>query len=214
VIVVFDLDDTLYDEINFVRSGFRYVARFLDSCRENEIFSFMWGLFCNIGSGRIFDETVAAFDLSVEVSQLVDLYRYHPPNIGLPGDSKQILENLGGVCPLALITDGPGRMQKNKFFAMGLDQWIEFPVFTSLHDTSKPEEKAFRLVMQYFSDETKFLYFADNPAKDFIAPRNLGWLTVRYKNRFGLYKDLPSDADFEIENRTELLEIVNKVGDK
>ena len=44
--VVFDLDDTLYDEIDYCRSGFRAVARFLGKVAppacSDDVFACLW----------------------------------------------------------------------------------------------------------------------------------------------------------------------------
>ena len=44
MIIIFDLDDTLYDEINYVKCGFEEVSKFLNknfSINKNDSFDFM-----------------------------------------------------------------------------------------------------------------------------------------------------------------------------
>jgi putative hydrolase of the HAD superfamily len=50
------------------------------------------------------------------------------------------------------------------------------------------------------------MYIADNPAKDFIAPFDLGWKTVRIKREGGLHRELhcKQAVDMEIESFDQL----------
>ena len=45
------------------------------------------------------------------------------------------------------------------------------------NESNKPEEKRFKQIMKdYVADN--YVYIADNPVKDFIAPNDLGWRTI------------------------------------
>ena len=55
------------------------------------------------------------------------------------------------------------------------------------------------MVMEKFNTEKKFVYISDNPKKDFIAPKELGWESIRYKNPKGIYKDYENNAITAIE---------------
>jgi len=204
MVVVFDLDDTLYDEIDFVKSGFKEVAGYLGG---GKYFDFMMEEFEKNGSGKIFDKLIEKFSLNESLSKLIEIYRFHRPDISLSDEAREVLENLKAKFPLALITDGHYIMQKNKFYALGLEKYIDFAVFTDFYHTKKPQKKPFEMVMDRFKGE-KFAYVSDNPKKDFFAPKELGWLTVRYKNPRGIYKDIPNNADFQIESLKELLKAV------
>ena len=60
MVIVFDLDDTLYDEIDFVKSGFLEVSEYLG---DKKYFEFMWGEFVTNGSGKIFDKLIDKFSI-------------------------------------------------------------------------------------------------------------------------------------------------------
>ncbi len=205
MVVVFDLDDTLYDEIEFVKSGFKEVCAFL----QNEIyFDFMWSEFLKEGSGKIFDKLIQKFNLTISLEKLVEIYRFHFPEINLDADTKILLTHLKKKIKLALITDGHYITQKNKFAALGLEKFIEFPVFTDTLNTKKPDKKPFMYVSDFFCDN-KYVYVADNPKKDFFAPKELNWFTIRYKNPKGIYRDIKNNADVEIENLGEVATILD-----
>ena len=202
--VVFDLDDTLYDEKDFVRSGFLEVASYLG---DRKYYEFMWRKFHEEGSGKIFDILVDGFDLKDPVQKLIEIYRFHTPTISLPKESDEILKYCKNFST-ALITDGHYIMQKNKFHALELQGRIDYPVFTDWVHTRKPEPKAYEMIMRHFGGNVPFIYISDNPQKDFVAPRKLGWISIRFKNPRGIYRELESDADYEVESRKEILELL------
>ena len=211
MVVVFDLDDTLYDEIEFVKSGFQEIDNYLKNSFGNKnYYNFMWQLFLKNGSGKIFDYLIEEFKLNIDIQKLIEIYRFHRPNISLPISSKKILENLYKNVDISLITDGHYITQQNKFQVLGLEKYIEFPIFTDFYNTKKPDLKPFKIVMEKFPNK-RYIYIADNPKKDFIAPKKLGWKTIRFKNSKGIYKEFVNDADFEIYCREEIIEKIEKL---
>lgn len=210
MVIVFDLDDTLYDEVDFVKSGLREVAEFLG---EERYFDFMWELFRKQGSGKIFNRLLERFDIPVPLQKLVEIYRFHPPRIALPEASVRLLE-FSESFPTALVSDGHYIMQQNKFRALGLDRFVDYPVFTDLYHTRKPETKGFQMVMNRFAGHRDFVYISDNPRKDFVAPRQLGWKTIRFRNPNGIYRHLGNDALYEVEKRDDIIPILEELKSK
>ena len=204
MVVVFDLDDTLYDEIDFVKSGFKEVSKYLG---RNEYYDFMYKLFLKEGSGKVFNRLIEKFDLDISLQKLIEIYRFHKPEIELPEDSLEVLK-FARRYKTALISDRHYLMQQNKFSALGLEKFIEYPIFTDFYHTKKPELKPFKMIMQKHSNEKDFIYISDNPKKDFIAPNTLGWKTIRYKNPNGIYKHIENNAHYEAENRKKIIEVL------
>jgi len=207
MVTVFDLDDTLYDEIDFVKSGFLEIASTISDTPE-EPFKFMWNIFLHEGSGSIFNQLIQHFHLTITLESLITQYRTHTPNIILSDETMALLNVAKSLGSTALITDGMSKMQTKKYDALGLSQWIDYPVFTDLYNTHKPEPLAFEMVMHHFASETKFVYLSDNPKKDFFAPNQLDWLTIRYKNPQGIYRDVPSNAKYEITSHMEAIPLL------
>ncbi|MGG3881914.1 HAD family hydrolase [Bacillus smithii] len=117
-VVVFDLDDTLYAELTFVRSGFRAVAAFLCniiSVGEEELFEWMWTRLQTNGRGAIFDDLLHHFGVysKTMVRKCISIYRMHKPNIVLPETTMMCLEQLKDR-PLYIVTDGNKIVQHNK----------------------------------------------------------------------------------------------------
>ena len=199
MVIVFDLDDTLYDEVDFVRSGFLEISEYLG---DKKYFEFMWDEFRENGSGKVFNKLIDKFNIKIPLNKLIEIYRFHFPKISLPKESKELLK-FAKIS--ALITDGHYITQQNKYKALNLD--INFPVFTDFYHTKKPELKPFQMVMDKYPNE-KYIYISDNPKKDFFAPKELGWGTIRYKNPNGIYKDIENNADIEVTSRSEILEVL------
>lgn len=207
MIIVFDLDDTLYDEVDFVRSGFAEVAGYLHLPRSE---AFMWEQFTAHGSGRVFDALIAHFGLEVSLQKLIEIYRFHTPDISLDAETAALLQ-FARDYRTALISDGHYLMQRNKFHALGLEAWIDYPLFADYYQTKKPDEKPFRMVMEHFGEGERFIYVSDNPLKDFTAPNALGWRTLRFRNPRGIYRNAPNTADAEAGSRAELLETLQEM---
>ena len=210
MVIVFDLDDTLYDEIDFVKSGFKEIENYL---KDEKYYNFMYELFESEGSGRVFNKLINKFDLDVDINKLIEIYRFHNPDIVLSTESLELL-NFSKDFKTALISDGHYIMQKNKFDALGLDEFIEYPIFTDFYQTKKPALKPYQIVMEKFNDEKKFVYISDNPKKDFKAVKELGWTGIRYKNRVGIYKDFETDTDYEVEKREDIINILRNLSNE
>jgi putative hydrolase of the HAD superfamily len=186
VVVAFDLDDTLYPEETFVRSGFRAVARALHhrwGVSENDAFDLMWESLEQRGRGTQFDEVVSSLGLArrQSVNELVRIYRHHPPSISLPPESKSVLEQLRPR-PLYLVTDGHKVVQQNKIDALGLSAFFRHTYLThryGIHNR-KPSVRVFELMMRRERcGAGEIVFVGDDPSKDFRGVRPHGVRTIR-----------------------------------
>lgn len=184
-VLVLDLDDTLYLERDFARSGFAAVGRWMHA--EHGIRGFAGccaDLFDQGVRGNIFDralESLGGRGAAVPVADLVEVYRSHKPDIALAEDASRLLSRMRGL-PSALITDGPLTCQGNKVAALGLQRRLGKLVLTGAlpQGCGKPNPMAFEMVEQWSGRQPQeHVYVADNPKKDFLAPRRRGWLTVQ-----------------------------------
>jgi len=183
---VFDLDDTLYPERDFVRSGFSVVDEYLSSRLGCEGFlKIALARFERGERGKIFDDSLKDLGVNPDqriISELVAVYRAHRPEIVFFPGAPEFIAKLGGYGHLAVITDGPLICQKNKASALNLSKWFEEIIFTDLlgKGHSKPDPLAFQMLSEKFSaPPEKSVYLADNPGKDFMAPNQLGWKTIQ-----------------------------------
>jgi len=202
--VVFDLDDTLYDEIDYCRSGFWAVSRFLARlstvpCSEDAL-ACLWRHFTAGNRTATFnaalDELGVAYDNHL-IAQLVELYRNHRPTLALPLDSRETLAALKGVYRLALLTDGYLPAQRLKVLALGIEPCFEAIVYTEELGRAcwKPSPVGFeKLAEQLHVLPEQMAYVGDNETKDFIAPNELGMLTIQVQRPARLHTDSPERA--------------------
>jgi len=207
--IVLDIDDTLYLERDYVRSGFEAVGRWAQ--RELGVKDFAdraWAAFEGGARHTIFDEVLTACGARTDdatITELVARYRTHPPSIVLAADAEAGLDRWHGIAALAAITDGPLSSQQAKARALGLERWTSTVVFTASlgPGKGKPDPAAFELVQEELGVGGKScVYVADNPAKDFVGPKALGWRTVRVRRRLSLHADVESGTDVDHEITT------------
>lgn len=210
MVIVFDLDDTLYDEVDFVKSGFKEISSYL---KDEKYYNYMCEIFQLEGSGKVFNKLIEKFNLSININKLIEIYRFHTPSIVLSNESLEILK-FSRNFKTALISDGHYLMQKNKFISLGLTQYIDYPIFTDFFHTKKPELKPYQIVMDKFENESKFIYISDNPIKDFIAVKKLDWIGIRYKNPIGIYKDNENNTDYEVDKKEDIIKILRKLNNE
>lgn len=179
VCVVFDLDDTLYKEIDFLRSAYNYIAGQLcdDGITAALLANKMYQMYCN--KQDVFGYLQEVYP-TVSKSQLLDWYRSHIPIISLDDDTFVLLEWLKlNSFKMGIITDGRSITQRNKILALGLNQYIRFKeiIISEEFGTEKPNRSNYQYFSQLFPGYS-FVYIADNPKKDFVTPNQLGWKTI------------------------------------
>lgn len=195
--IVFDLDDTLYPERDYVRSGLAAAARAFAAASpeagEAAFLALTVGMFEAGVRGRIFDAALA--DLApgappALLQSLIDAYRAHQPtSLSLFGDARDALERWGERGPLGLVTDGFLAVQQAKVRALGIEPCFAALCFTDAlggREAWKPSPQGFLEIMARLGrPASRCVYVADNPHKDFHAPRALGWRTVRVRRPGG-----------------------------
>lgn len=176
---VLDLDDTLYDELDFQMSGMLHVLELtkklfpnakLDKISQDDV-----------TKPKFLDYLVDLVGLSEDQKiELLWVYRLHFPQITLRDDAKAFIERLEKTThPVVILTDGRSVTQRNKLAALGLGA---IPAFISSEwDGTKPSIGRFLEIQKKFEAE-QYIYVGDNPSKDFIAPNRLGWISVGVRN--------------------------------
>lgn len=170
--ILFDLDDTLYPEIDYVHSAYRAIAA-------------RWGvellplMFAAPSIAEAFD-LVTATRPDVTITEIIGLYRTHCPGIHLPWQSLYTLATLRNTGhKIGIITDGRSITQRHKIEALDLDRFVnpEHIIISEEIGGDKTTPLPFETIAGKCPDE-KFTYIGDNPAKDFTYPASMGWRTV------------------------------------
>lgn len=223
--VVFDLDDTLYLERDYVRSGFLYIADLLSKyidVSQGEIFSYLWDLFLQGEKGNLFDQCLQHYPSlqeKVTVNELVTAYREHVPAIEIFPPLKKWLEKNREKFYLGIISDGPLKSQQAKVERLGVKNIIPDIILTDQwgREFWKPNPYSFEILSaQWGLQGEQLIYIGDNPEKDFLAPKRMGWRTVRLKIQGQLNchkRPLTAEAapDYEVFSIEHLLEFLNNI---
>ena len=182
--IVFDLDDTLYKEIDFLKSAYKEIAENLKinssvSYSTQQIYTELLDAYYRKDNPFIY--ALNKYKTSLTKEDLLSIYRNHFPDITLKSDIKNTITYLklrGNE--IGIITDGRSITQRNKIKALGLVDIINNDDILISEETgfSKPDERCYKYFMEKYPKSHNFIYIGDNPEKDFIAPNKLGWETV------------------------------------
>jgi putative hydrolase of the HAD superfamily len=213
--IVFDLDDTLYKEEEYVFSGFKAIDHWLGN--QFNIIGFLpyaVELFKQGERELIFDKVLSKMNLKFDkklILSLVNIYRSHKPDIQLLEDASWVLEKLFGKVQLGLITDGYYVSQTQKIKALDISNIFDSIILSDKYgrESWKPspipyEEARLQLQCEHY----QCVYVGDNIKKDFITAKKLGWKTIHVHRDEGIYSKLTMDphyhAHYQINNLIDL----------
>jgi len=198
-LAVFDLDDTLYSERDFVDGGFRnVVAHVLGYDKPDLINPWLRKVAELSKQGRrdIFQVLLADLNQKctpARIDELVQVYRTSDRALKCFPDAESVLFRWKDAgLPVAILTDGPLEAQQTKVRLLNLDRKVDQVLYTDQYGPGfgKPSVKCFQMLMKTFRVEPEeCVYFADNEMKDFYAPNLLGWKSVKVQRPGGVYAD-------------------------
>ncbi len=208
--VIFDLDDTLYSEKDYVRSGYKAVSDHLGGGYEEKLYSLF-----EEGKPAI-DELLKSIGREDKKDEVLGIYRNHIPDISLYPEVQRLLETLRDRdIRTGIITDGRPEGQRNKIRTLGLEGMVDDIVITDELGGAqfrKPCDIAFRIMStRWKMDPADIIYVGDNGAKDFQAPQQLGMRSVWFMNEDGIYNKA---YDREIDRIRSLSELYERFGIK
>lgn len=217
--VVFDLDDTLYPEREFVQSGFRAVSSYLQKRRiiNDDVYPLLWKKFCDGIRGTIFNDVLCELKGEVDdclIGTLVSVYRNHMPDIRLYPDALSILQWCAAHYRTGLLSDGPANTQQNKIIALNIRSFFNAVILTDSlgREFWKPHHAGYEKLGAVLSVRPQeCLYVGDNPQKDFIGAKKLGWMTVHVHRPDGIYAHVSEPDDNRANVCIESLEELKKI---
>ena len=230
--IIFDVDDTLYDQAQSfhktVRKLFqepfsdekidqlykvsrKYSEILFDQSEAGEISQFEWQ------TGRIM-AACKDFNIPIDTEKATifnQTYVTEQKNITLFPEVEELLNVL---CKegkqLGILTNGEEKHQAMKIEQLSLSRWIpeEMTFISGTIGHAKPKREVFDFIEQKLDlDQTKTVYIGDNFEKDIIGAKQAGWQAIWMNHR---NKDLPTNAtykpDKEVHSPKELLELFAK----
>ena len=189
--VVFDLDDTLYSEKEYVRSGYKAVAEMIPQIADAEE-----KLWC------AFEEKKPAINVVLKNAGIysnelkdrcLNVYRNQKPDIHLYDGALEMLKEIyeRGL-DIGIIVDGRPEGQRKKISILGLEPIMDEIIITDELgglEYRKPCGKTFHLMRGMIGNGgySMMCYVGDNIKKDFIAPEEFGMRCIWFRNKDGLY---------------------------
>lgn len=161
-VIAFDLDDTLYKEIDFLKSAYIEIASIVDKSHPETLYN---NMISNYYKGnnvfKFISETYPAYT----VERLLEIYREHYPSISLSNEEWNVLLKLKTVAFTGLITDGRSLTQRNKIKALGLENYFDKIVISEEIGYSKPDIRLFNEFKKF--DVSQYYYIANDTKKRF-----------------------------------------------
>lgn len=191
--VGFDMDGTLYDELDFIKQVYKPIATRIAQTLQlpaEDIYRRLLERWVEKGSSynRIFDEMLTSGELSDceredVIKECLQIFRNYFPVLTLTNRVSFLLHYLHPKYELFLITDGGAQLQKSKFHALGLSKWFkeENIGFTGLYGSAfnKPSSRiASKIkILQGICDPKQVVFFGDREIDEKFA-RGLGYQFV------------------------------------
>ena len=176
-IIVIDLDDTLYPERDFQKSGFNAI---LEHFHLGAQFSASELVRVSLHGQDVL--THLGLNESERTEALV-IYRSHMPAITAYSDAQVFLRRACAAgCRLALATDGRSNTQRNKITALEIASYFTWILISDEIGHVKREAEFYENFLVALSEEPS-TFIGDNPAKDFVIPNQRGWHTIMLRER-------------------------------
>jgi len=220
--ILFDLDDTLYDETQFVMGGFKAVSSYISNntnVNRNVVYKLLLDVLEKHGRGQTFDIALKKLGLYNKnlIPKLVEVYRTHKPKLSLYSEVRTVFSTLRKQgYKLGLITDGNVEVQRNKVEALKVKDFFDCMIFSDEYGIEKqkpsffPYQKAIEELKVSAKEE---IYIGDNPYKDFITAKKMKIYTVRILR--GQYSDVrlheEYEAGYQIKDLKEIFDIISYI---
>jgi putative hydrolase of the HAD superfamily len=175
---VFDLDDTLYREQDYVRSALLFAGGLIDDLFNRRYSATLLLKALDESQPNPLNKLWADTKLPISaLASVIGAMQAHKPNITLRPGAVDILNRLReSRLGFAIVTDGRSITQRAKLSVLQCFD-ADFISISEEVGLAKTDLARFQEIERRFP-EMNYCYVADNPTKDFIAPNRLGWNTV------------------------------------
>lgn len=229
--LVFDVDDTLYEQIVPFENSYKSL---FDMDIDMEKFYLLSRYYSDVkfeasrngemtmDEYHIYRIQEAAKDLGVCLSdeQALNMqkeYKKNQQKLQMSDITISILDLAKeNNVKLGIITNGPSEHQWSKVKALGVEKWIDRKniIVSGDYGINKPDVRIFEIMQEKLQLPNDSLYYiGDSLENDIVGANNAGWKSIwinRYKRK------LPENVDiYKIaENNNELFEIISEIFEK
>jgi putative hydrolase of the HAD superfamily len=224
--VIFDLDDTLIPERQYIESGFHHIAKIISNkfeISEEQVFRDLMALFKE-SPKNVFDRLLNKHKIDCTkkmIADLVEEYRNHFPKISFYDDVLNCLEHLKSKnIKVGIITDGYANTQRQKLRAVKAYEYFDEIILTDElgREYWKPHPRAFEEMRAKLKVKfNEMIYVGDNPEKDFYVSNIYPIKTIRIIRKDREHELIHKDKkyfkgikeNYKITNLGELLNLIN-----
>ncbi|MCR5106643.1 MAG: HAD-IA family hydrolase [Lachnospiraceae bacterium] len=198
-VILFDLDDTLAPEDDFIRSGYSKVAEFLKEKygAKDDASIRLYSLYKEdpklVFNRFLEDEGIPYTD--EDIKELIRVYREHEPKVDYYPDVLPNLYKLRDMgARLGIISDGYAVSQRNKLNVLKTKGIFDKIIITDElgREYWKPDIRSFIMMKEAFGAKWEdMVYVGDNPGKDFYIGRDRMIATIRIYREGSVYENAP-----------------------
>jgi putative hydrolase of the HAD superfamily len=215
LIIIFDLDDTLYSRQSFVNEAIKNIVDFVYLINKKKskktLFKILSKIYKNSNIQLKLDFFLKEIFLSKKyLKDCINIFRYSKKKLSLYRDAQNILKIYKKKC--YFITDGNKLVQNNKIKKLGIKKFFKKILITNNYGIKyqKPSLFCFKKIKEIEKCSfDQMVYVGDNPKKDFVNCNKVGMLTVRLLR--GEFKTLKVarnfDAKYKIKNFKEVIKL-------
>lgn len=226
--IIFDVDDTLYDQLHPFRKAFEACFPHLHHVPLQPLFvssrKHSDTLFHENEKGTVsltelhtYRMRTACKDFGIEISDMEALkfqeyYQMEQQRIELDSEMEKLLDHLSHQKKvLGILTNGPAEHQQRKIDQLGLNRWIpqEHTFISGAIGAAKPHPRVFDFIeetLQLKKENT--LYIGDSFANDVIGAKQAGWNMIWLNHRGHDHTHPYVAPDYVVQSTTELLEML------
>lgn len=184
--VLLDLDDTCFDQREFLAGAFGAVARRAGELGADE--ARLRDALVTIAAGGsdrggIIDRALATLGARVPVGPLVDVFRsYRPARLSLYPGVRESLGQMRFLAPVGLVTNGDPAGQRAKLAALDLEDAFDVVVFSDElgRDFRKPHPAPFCQALRLLgADPGRSFFIGDHPGRDIAGAQHVGMRAIR-----------------------------------
>ena len=213
-LIVFDLDNTLYDELLYFNQAFSEISKYISlefRLSYDEVSNKLKELISIKGRSYhyLFNELLDYYGISIEkhLSKLLDIYCSFSPKLELYPGVLPLIKELGKAYKLGIITGGMMKAQKNKINSLDISKYFEHVLITQEIGANKPDSFPYSYLLNILKIKPdRSVYIGDNPFVDFIGAKTIGMPTIRVRVPEFSSVEVRSDfeADLVIDNILEI----------
>lgn len=202
-VIVFDLDDTLYEARSFYESGDLAVSELMQKkwgIPVEESYRRMLELLDKNGGNKLFGQVLKKYGVYSKRAEkeCVSLLRLHSnPKISLYPDASRCFKRFKSW-PKYIVTDGNKLVQQSKIQALKLEGNVKKVFITHRHGVKFAKPSPYCLLKIARLEKVipeQVVYIGDNPNKDFVGIKPLGFKTIRVLRGFHKMTKLKSSHE-------------------